>query len=739
MTVYSIPPLLTLLSFAGLGIFTFIFGQKSRINLYFSLICLLGVILYIDILINFNVKSAHIALISSRIGHIFHILLIPVYFHFFQEYLGIKYRKWIIRTAYGFAFILMCSTPTPLCIKSMQKFSFGYFGKGGALYPLIGLAAVFMTLYILKQIYNGIITEKDSRKKNRLKYVFAGFGIMGLMVGLNVLPVLGYPIYPPGNFSFIPLFIFSIGIFKHNLLDMGIILKKSLLYSILTAMLTGLYALIIIITDRLLKEFELYDSSFFPVIFFLFIALLFGPLKTWVQKIIDHLFAKETYEYQAALRQVSRTIASVLDFDEIARLLLDTVSQAMKVDNCSLFIYDPVRSGYFSFATRGKYYKKTSSILIAQDSWLVRYMMEIKQPVIKMRLGSGKKSETEKNSLKELNLLGAEIVMPMIFNDKLNGFAILGNKSSGNFYSDKDLYLLEILADQSALAIENARSCQIINKLNKNLEKKVRQRTADLEKALKEKERTQEQLIRSESLAAMGQLVAGVAHELNNPLTSVKSLVQSTIEDLVEWNLSTPPDENLPNENLIDDLVFADKELSRARSIVASLLGLSRQTQEYSEAVNLNLAVKDALRVLHNQYKYSQINIIEEYGPDLPEIQGNFANLGQVFLNLIKNAIQAVGEQNGKIILKTWFESEQKHVMFECCDNGAGIPAAVRKDIFKPFFTTKPVGVGTGLGLYLCHEIIQKHGGTITVENQTGENKNPQGACFIVRLPLNTA
>ena len=731
MTVYSIPPLLTLLSFAGLGIFTFIFGKRTRINLYFSLICLLGGIMYIDILIIFNVKSAHIALISSRIGHVFYILLFPFFLLFFHEYLGIK-RKWMIRTAYGFAFILMFTTPTSLCIESMQKFSFGYFGKGGVLYPLIGLAAAVMTLYILKQVYNEIIAEKNSHKKNRLKYVFAGFGIMGLMTGLNVLPILGYPIYPPGNFSFIPLFIFSIGIFKHNLLDMSIILKKSLLYSILTALLTGLYALIIIIADRLLKGFGLYDSSFFPVIFFLFIALLFGPLKTWVQKIIDRVFAKESYEYQTTLRQVSRTIASMLDFDKIARLLLDTVSQAMKVDNCSLFIYDPVRSGYFSFATRGKYYKKTSSILISQDSWLVRHMKKTKQPLIKNRLGRGKKGKAEKNSLKELILLEAEIIIPMIFNDKLNGFAILGNKSSGNFYSDKDIYLFEILADQSALAIENAKSCRIINKLNKNLEKKVRQRTIDLEKALKEKERTQEQLIRSESLAAMGQLVAGVAHELNNPLTSVKSLVQATIEDLVEWDLSTPPD-----ENLIDDLVFADKELSRARSIVASLLGLSRQTQEYSEAVNLNLAVKDALRVLHNQYKYSQINIIEEYGFDLPEIQGNFANLGQVFLNLIKNAIQAVGEQNGEIILKTWFDPEQEHVVFECQDNGPGIPDAVRKDIFKPFFTTKSVGVGTGLGLYLCHEIIQKHGGTISIENQTEENRSWPGACFIVRLPLN--
>lgn len=113
-----------------------------------------------------------------------------------------------------------------------------------------------------------------------------------------------------------------------------------------------------------------------------------------------------------------------------------------------------------------------------------------------------------------------------------------------------------------------------------------------LQEALSEKERTQEQLIRSESLAAIRQLVAGSAHELNNPLTSVTSLIQSTIEDLSQWDNST-----LLDQDLIDNLRFADKELGRARLIVASLLGLSRQTQTYEEAVNLNLVIQDGLMI----------------------------------------------------------------------------------------------------------------------------------------------
>ncbi|MBU4420980.1 MAG: HAMP domain-containing histidine kinase, partial [Proteobacteria bacterium] len=107
-------------------------------------------------------------------------------------------------------------------------------------------------------------------------------------------------------------------------------------------------------------------------------------------------------------------------------------------------------------------------------------------------------------------------------------------------------------------------------------------------------------------------------------------------------------------------------------------------------------------------------------------------NLGQVAINIIQNAIQSVIDKKGTINLTTGFDKDTKQVVFECRDNGPGIPESIRQNIFKPFFTTKEVGKGTGLGLYICHEIIQRHGGTITVEKPDGE-----GAKFVVKLPVN--
>jgi len=244
--------------------------------------------------------------------------------------------------------------------------------------------------------------------------------------------------------------------------------------------------------------------------------------------------------------------------------------------------------------------------------------------------------------------------------------------------------------------------------------------------ALAEKERTQQRRIQTESIAAIGQLVAGIAHELNNPLASTSSLIQTNIEILNEKKVKADGD----NE-FLKDLEFSLKELKRAENIVKSVLGLSRQTQTYVEDVDINANIEDVLRVLHNQYKDSGVIVEKDFDENLPRINGNFANLGQVFMNIIKNAIQALPDAKGTIFLKTSYKRDTNTVTIECQDTGTGIPDDIVKDIFKPFFTTKVVGSGSGLGLYISHEIIKRHGGLISVSTKPG-----LGATFTIDLPV---
>ncbi len=302
MNPYSIPPLLTLCCFVGLAAITILRRRWAKINILFLIICILGTFLYIDIFLAFNVKSAATALLISRIDHFFIVYLFAVYLHFFHVYLNISKRKWLIYAAYAYAFILMCLTPTSLYIVSVQQHFFGYFAKAGILFPLFDAAALFVNIYVLILIFKAISTEKSNTRKNNLKYVFAGFGIMGLMNALDVFPLHGYSVYPPGNVSFIPLIVFAVGIYKHDLLDTGVLIKKGIIYSLLTACLTCMYALIIIAADKMFKEFDLSGSIYFPILFFILIAFVFGPLKSKIQVIVDRLFYKGKYDYQKTIK-----------------------------------------------------------------------------------------------------------------------------------------------------------------------------------------------------------------------------------------------------------------------------------------------------------------------------------------------------------------------------------------------------------------------------------------------------
>ncbi|MDP2862512.1 MAG: ATP-binding protein [Desulfobacterales bacterium] len=729
---YSIPPLLTLCCFLGLAVLTLMRGRKTEVNILFFILCLLGSFLYIDIFLVLNVESDATALFISRADHFIIIYLFPVYVHFFHAYLNINNRKWLTGFAYACAFALMWLTPTPLYIESMHRHYFGYFARAGKLYPLFGLGSLFITIYVLTLLYNAILREKSSIRKNNLKYIFTGFGLMGLMNGLNVLPMHGYPVYPPGSLSFIPLIVFAVGLFKYDLLDMGILIKKSLVYSLLMAFLTGFYALVVMLAHKVFKDYYFPGSIYFPVIFFLIITFIFGPLKTQIQKIVDRLFFKGKYDYQKTIKHVSRMIVSVLDFKEIGRLLTETVTNAIQADNCALYLrnhylHNEAGSGFAICSAKGSHIYTGNESLISGESPFIILMEKCRRPLIRKNLMERSDDPEIQKVLSVMDSFHAEMALPMIFEESLNGFIILGEKLSGDLYTPEDLDLLETLSMQSALAVQNTRSYKIIDELNRGLEEKVEQRTRDLENALNEKEKAQEQLIRSESLAAIGQLVAGVAHELNNPLSSSTSLVQSAIEDLEKLNK-----EKQPAQELISDLKFAEKELGRAKGVVASLLGLSRQSHTYFETVCMNLVIKDALRILSNKLKKSYVVITENYENNLPDIRGNFANLGQVALNIILNAFQAVDLKSGKIILSTYYDDMKKQVVFECADNGPGIPESIRRDIFKPFYTTKDVGKGTGLGLYMCHEIIAKHKGSITLQSSESG-----GAKFVVRLPVN--
>jgi two-component system NtrC family sensor kinase len=282
--------------------------------------------------------------------------------------------------------------------------------------------------------------------------------------------------------------------------------------------------------------------------------------------------------------------------------------------------------------------------------------------------------------------------------DRIMGILVVGNREMRPF-STAELNLLSAVGNQIAATID------------KSL---LLEKTREAYDTLR---RTQEQLLQSEKMAAVGQLISGVAHELNNPLTAILGYSQLL------------KSEEFVHPRGADYLEKLYKQAQRTHHIVQNLLSFARQQKPHRAPVQLNQILEDTLVLREFDMKLHNIVIHREFDPRLPMTAGDFHQLEQVFLNLLNNAVDAIQEKgtSGEIWVRT--EAVGQRLCVEVTDSGPGVTNPHK--IFDPFYTTKPVGKGTGLGLSICYGIVKEHGGEIQVRNSP-----PRGATFSISLPL---
>jgi two-component system NtrC family sensor kinase len=236
-----------------------------------------------------------------------------------------------------------------------------------------------------------------------------------------------------------------------------------------------------------------------------------------------------------------------------------------------------------------------------------------------------------------------------------------------------------------------------------------------------------ELLMQSSKMAALGKMAAGIAHEINNPLAVIAEKAGWLKDLLAEDDMSKNP--NL--KEFQDTVGRIEYHVDRAKKVTHRLLGFARRMEPVSEKVDVNRVLDESVGFLENEARFLNINIQEDLDPDLPLITSDTTQLQQVFLNLMNNAIDAIGK-DGEISIVTNYLARNNMVAIDIHDNGPGIPKEILGKIFDPFFTTKEVGKGTGLGLSISYSIIEKLGGQIRVASEVG-----QGTTFNILLPVN--
>ena len=462
-----------------------------------------------------------------------------------------------------------------------------------------------------------------------------------------------------------------------------------------------------------------------------------------------------TIERLSLLSDLSAAVNSSLDAERIYEQALERLVHQMGYQNAYLFLVDRARQVVRGHRMAGRAHR---SMPFAEVEFRLddpragaAHVARTGQPVVI--------DDVEGTSLPvdlaTARSLGVRSVVMVPLRVKKAVFGVLNVTSSEpGHMGEADLELLAAVANHVALAVERAESFQTIEDLSRGLEDKVRVRTEQLrtaheevQAAYRELQATQMQLIQREKMASVGQLVAGVAHELNNPIGFVYSNV-TTLEDFVRrlramlesYRAAAVPEAErarLQTEwesrkvdyalKYLDSMIQGIREgAERARKIVRDLRVFARSQDDVWQPVDIHEEIESSLTLLNHLLK-DRVTVHRKFG-ELPQVECVRSQMDQVFLNLLANAAQAITGP-GAITIET--RRDAGAAVISIADTGLGISPEIMGRLFDPFFTTKPVGEGTGLGLSISYEIVKKHGGEIRAESPPGG-----GAVFTVSLPL---
>jgi signal transduction histidine kinase len=471
-------------------------------------------------------------------------------------------------------------------------------------------------------------------------------------------------------------------------------------------------------------------------------------------------------EQLSLLADLSRAVNATLDVETIYRQALDRLVHGMGYQVASLFVVEPARGVLRGHRMVGFSAAADAAGVDAAAGGASFDELEI--PIDDRRSVTAKAAATgqiividdldarsEPMRMPVIRAIGIRslVALPLRVNERVFGVLNVSSREPHAF-GDADVEVLSAVASQVSLAVHKAEGFRTIEELSRGLEEKVRVRTEqlrtaneDLSAAYRELQQTQMQLVQREKMASVGQLVAGVAHELNNPIGFVYSNV-ATLEDFVRrlramldayraaaWpeteraGLQARWDELKVDYALryLDNMTQGIREgAERARKIVRDLRVFAR-TDDVWQPVDLHEEIESSLTLLNHLLK-DRVTVHRKFGA-LPPVECVRSQIDQVFLNVLANAAQAI-DGPGEVTIETRREGDAAVVTIR--DTGRGIAPDVIGRIFDPFFTTKPVGEGTGLGLSISYEIVvKKHGGQITAESHPGG-----GTAVTVKLPL---
>ncbi|HYC55441.1 MAG TPA: ATP-binding protein [Candidatus Binatia bacterium] len=523
-------------------------------------------------------------------------------------------------------------------------------------------------------------------------------------IPFNVLTVF-FVIFPVG---------IGYAIAKHDLFDIDRLIKRALAYVILSAAVLGLYGLTITIIELLFENLTGAAERLTSGLLVLTLLLLLNPSRDRVQGFVDRIYDRRRYEYRDVVRSVSRRFRSILDFNALVRTALELIDETVQPVSAEIFTVAAgeavTRRGLLLYDADGNGRFVIRDDAAPELSPVVEMMAE--QDLLTTGIPSSSPVEAAvAGVLPELATVHRVLATSMRLEGRLTGFLAIGTKRAGGYHTGDDAELLRTMSDQLAVALENAHAYQTIGLLNVDLEAKAQALT----RANRELQEAQGQLIRSERLAAIGELSGAVAHAMRNPLAAIKMAAEFGGMEF---------EKHPAGENFRD----ISSEAGRLEKRIRDLLDFSRPFEPRPELVDFDQMVARAVEISRARASQKKVSLVHEsdragsarLDPTLFE---------QVIVELVANAIDASPE-DGRVVVRSGRASSNgtSSAWVTVADSGPGIPEDKRPRIFDLFFTTKKQG--TGFGLATVKKIVERHSGSVAVDTAMG-----RGTTFTVRVP----
>ncbi len=611
-----------------------------------------------------------------------------------------KRMRWWIAVSYACAALFLVLLWSGSLITGLRECPFmeHYVHYNRKLYPwLMGylLSWQFLGVGLVWQTARGLV----GYRRSQLVYFLVAWSVIFLTTTSIITPLEYNVNIPPFGFFILPvnLMFLAYVMARARLADFNIVIARLLLHSVTLVVVVAISLLFIGAMTLVAPGFMNQQQILFTIMLVTGVGLgLAFFLPRWLpraERMMQERFIGKRLGYQDALAGVVQQLSGLSNIDEVLSVTVNTVHEQMQVARAVMLLRDPI-SGAFQLRAQSGMTPEESEIApdLSEEAAIVRWLERTRDALVRDELPRREPEPVAQELYRELDQFKVTVCVPMILDDKVTGIVALGAKANNDMFFVSDLRLLQTLATEVALAIKYRKM--------------------------------EEEIFRKNKLIELGTLAAGVAHEIRNPLASIRTFAQLMPERM--------DDPEFKNE--FSKLVL--KDVDRITKVIESMLAFARPAQVTAAPHAVIDLVEEAILLTASRVKAKRIELTRQFH-EAPVIKANKQQILQVLINLINNASDALPEQ-GKIRVATgirWLDpiaagdQRVRAGVIEVIDNGPGIPANIRTRLFDPFFTTKKEG--TGLGLSISQKIVRDHGGIITVTSVEGK-----GTTFQVSIPL---